>query len=361
MGEQIVEFLRVSDYDPRLIAELLEGRMGFLRGLRGERVVVKPNLLMPAPPERAITTHPAVIEALLMVLRDWVKEVVVAESPGFGSLKRVLEVSGVAEVVERMRVSWVELGEGVEVKGSFFGTFEISPLLLDSVVVNVPKLKTHSMTLLTCCVKNMYGAVPGRRKLLYHFTAGRDRERFAALLLDVYRAVSPILNVVDGIVGMEGNGPSSGKPKRAEVLALGENGVLVDHLLSREMFGGLTPITVEVSQREGLLPENYSLRAEVSGFRFEPPSSYRSTFFNLEWARWFFDHLLPRVKVNHEKCSLCGTCVSHCPAGAMKVVDGRVRIDHRKCLRCYVCQELCPEGAVEVAGTLWDVIKYFFR
>jgi uncharacterized protein (DUF362 family) len=80
------------------------------------------------------------------------------------------------------------------------------------VIINLPKFKTHSLTLLTLGVKNLFGCIPGPRKALWHLKAGEDRKTFAQILVDVYQIIHPSLTILDGIVGMEGNGPNSGQP-----------------------------------------------------------------------------------------------------------------------------------------------------
>ncbi len=102
--------------------------------------------------------------------------------------------------------------------GKIFKQLEIDQTVLEAeVIINLPKLKTHSLTLLTLGVKNLFGCIPGPRKALWHLKAGEDRKTFAKILVDVYQIIQPSLTILDGIVGMDGSGPNSGRPDSAGI------------------------------------------------------------------------------------------------------------------------------------------------
>jgi len=181
-----------------------------------KKVLVKPNLLSPRKPDEHVTTHPLVVKAVLEFLLALGVKPVVGDSPAVGNLERVARISGIKDVCDELGVELVPFEDCVIVDGEIFRNIKIAKVVFEvDGVVNLPKLKTHSQMMMTLGVKNTFGCIVGIEKSSWHLRAGTD-ENFAKLLIDVHRVVSPILTVLDGVWGMEGNGPSNGEKSSLE-------------------------------------------------------------------------------------------------------------------------------------------------
>jgi len=200
----------------RLVPELIE-RVAPGRITPGSRVLIKPNFLIAARPEQAVLTHPLIVRAAAQHVLDCDGRPLIADSPAFGSFDRILRTGGFEAALAGMDVDIRPFAESVSVDiGEPFGNIELAREALESdLVINLPKLKTHSQMGLTLAVKNLFGTVVGWRKPEWHLKAGVDRAMFARLLVGICRAVRPAVTLLDGITALEGHGPGKrGKPNR---------------------------------------------------------------------------------------------------------------------------------------------------
>ena len=337
----------------------LAGGMGrFVK--KGERILLKPNLLSAKPSEKAVTTHPEVVRAVIGLVRRAGATPVVGDSPGLGSALKVARRCGVLDVCVQTNTPLVDLKTLVIVEnpgGHTFKRLEIAREALEfDGIINIPKVKTHAQMYLTLGVKNLFGCVPGKRKPQWHLSAGVDGLQFASMLLDLAAFLSPRLTIADGIVDMEGNGPGSGDPRELNLVFCSADCLAMDAVIAgvlgadpqkapvlrAALSRGLTSasagdITVTGEDIEGV---------RVSDFRFPPP-------LNVNFASSLPDFLDKRIRkaltsrphIDPRACNLCRVCVKVCPAGAM-TAGGRIRIDYDMCIRCYCCQEMCPQGAI---------------
>src|SRR3990172_5856481 len=191
--------------------DLIGGIKNFVKN--GDRVLLKPNLLYGKPPEKAVTTHPSIVRGMVEIVREAGGVPSIGDSPGMESLGKAAEKSGIKRVADETGCPLVEFNHPVLPKkgtDQFFKQLEIDRSVLEAdVIINLPKWKTHGQMLLTLGVKNLFGCIPGPRKALWHLKAGQDQKLFARMLIDVYLTVRPALTILDGIVGMDGNGPGS--------------------------------------------------------------------------------------------------------------------------------------------------------
>jgi len=243
-----VAFATCTGYVAEDVRRAVKSALGMLGGMAsfvkpGQKVLIKPNLLSAKKPEEAITTHPAVLEAVISLVKEAGGVPEVGDSPGgkISDLQTYWETTGTAEACRRQGAELVGFEKsGVYEKKVGNRKYYIARPVLDAdVVINIPKLKTHSLTVLTCAVKNMFGAVPGIRKSMHHREAPKPRE-FSALVTDIYSLARPNLNIVDAVIGMDGAGPSAGEPKQLGFVMAGADGVAVDaaatHLLGLDPF-----------------------------------------------------------------------------------------------------------------------------
>ena len=326
---------KVASYDPELVETGLKNLLAPLGGIKafvrpGERVLLKPNMLSAKPPAAAVTTHPAILKAVIRLVQGAGAVALVGDSPGFGSLRAVAKRSGMLAVIEECGAELVEFSEVREViSGGIFKRFEVAaPYLEADRIINLPKLKTHEMMTLTCGVKNLFGILVGAAKPAWHLQAGFDRELFARVLLDIYQIRVPDLTIVDAITAMEGDGPGSGDPRQVGLLLAGVNPVAVD-LIAGEIAGIPKKLLFVEREAEKLgLPGCDRRQIEISGtdpaelhihpFRLPPLSDVEFGLPRFIKNR-LRKHLTTRPVQIPDRCQLCGVCVKGCPPGVIRI------------------------------------------
>lgn len=363
-----VSIVRCADYDRERTFSAARRAVGLLGGMSafiktGDRVLIKPNLLKAKPPEAAVTTHPEVVRAVIRLVHEEGGTAMVGDSPGMGDLRKVAEKSGIIDVVNEEGAELTSLEEAVEVKNAGrFQRFAIARAAYEAdAIINLPKLKTHGMTTLTGAVKNLFGCIPGKRKVQWHFNAGVNRDLFMRMLVELHALLKPRLTVVDAIVGMEGNGPGSGDPRQIGVLIAGWDAVSVDVVSGKLV--GVAPEKLPIIRAaaaagigETMLDRIRVLgdpleHAVVKHFRLPPQEHIEWRL--PEWARSSLKNAVTtRPTIDHALCSRCGICQGHCPQGAIESQGKKLEIRYRDCIRCFCCQEFCPHGAITV-GQGW--------
>ncbi len=311
---------------------------------QGARILVKPNLLSAHVSQEAVTTHPQVVHAVLSFLLAQGCRPFLSDSPITQSVEEVTRVCGIGAVCKELGVPIQPFTRGALRKGWKFSGIRLAQEVFEvDGVVNIAKLKTHSQTVLTMAVKNTYGCMVGKEKQLWHVRAG-SIGRFADLLIDIHGLVHPTLNIVDGVVGMEGNGPANGTPKPFGVIGIAQNGYCLDHALADrlQVREETVPVLVQ-SRKRGLIP-NYEIRGEWHDTIMLP-----ATALVFQASTWLGNRLPSPERwpmINPERCKLCRLCESHCPAKAIEI--DQYAVDKKKCIRCYVCHECCPYDAIQL-------------
>lgn len=368
MKHSDVSVVRCEDYDRAKTMSAVKHAVDLLGGMGefvkpGDRVLIKPNLLKARPPDAAVTTHPEIVRTVIRLVHERGGRALVGDSPGIGDLKKVAEKAGILEVVYEEGAQLEDLSEAVQIKNNGrFQHFEVSRIAYEAdVLINLPKLKTHGMTALTGAVKNLFGCIPGKRKVQWHFNTGVNHELFMKMLLELYALLKPRLTIMDAIVGMEGNGPGSGDPRHIGALLAGRDAVSVDavsaHLLGVKV-ENLPLLQAARSQGIGETDlDNITLLGDplesvvVEHFRLPPQTHLEWQL--PEWARSSLKNAFTtRPVINRDVCILCGICQGRCPQGAIEDRGKRLDIRYRDCIRCFCCQELCPQGAITI-GKGW--------
>lgn len=365
-----VSLIKGESYDSSLLYGYIEKSLENIKfdasGLRGCTVAVKPNLLTSAAPEKALTTHPWFLRAVIKFIKAHGGEPVLVESPAFIPLDKVLARGGYADMLleERVRIAdtkkTADLRNESGVKYKYFHVAE--DLVKADYIFNLPKLKTHSLTYFTGAVKNLFGSIHGLEKSKWHVRATSAPE-FISFLLDLYGGWYYLQNqgtvhIMDGIMGLEGEGPgSSGKPKAANAVIAGFDAIAVDSVAIR--VAGLdlkrSGICIEGEKRGYGFSSPDKIKIvgnSISDFsnRFVPPRS-RPMVSGWPLNTAFVKNLLVEKPVPQgERCTLCYQCRGICPAKAIdRSRDGKTpAYDYSKCIRCYCCAEVCPEAAIEL-------------
>lgn len=343
----------------REVLEPLGGMRAFVK--RGDRVLLKPNLLSGKHPDKCVTTHPALVKAVAQLVQEAGGILAIGDSPAVGGLRRVVAQAGIAEVADEVGCPLVEFREVVEITTDDDYTFrriELAQAVLEAdVVINLPKVKTHSQTLLTLGVKNIFGCIPGMRKAQWHLKAGTDHSYFAGMLTELCQIVSPALTIVDGITGMEGEGPNNGNPRTLGLILAGGNPFALDTTICRIVGVPVEELlTVQAARQRGFEGTDPQ-QIEVLGQQVEdiPVAPFRlPARFDVQWnlpgfiKRPLTNIFTPKPIITKDLCKACGACVEACPPQAISLSDKKVEIDYHQCIRCYCCQEVCPEGAVHL-------------
>jgi uncharacterized protein (DUF362 family)/NAD-dependent dihydropyrimidine dehydrogenase PreA subunit len=367
-----VSITRCRTYDLNEVRAAVAASLDQLGGIgkfvgKGQRVLVKPNLLASRAPEAAVTTHPAVVQAVVEQVQKAGGVAVIGDSPGGrnigSSYERLLSRTGMMGVVEATGCEWVCFDDSVvdvqAPNAKSFWRFTVGKAVTDvDRVIVLPKLKTHQLTYYTGAVKIVYGYIPGLLKAEYHLHTGTDAETFSDLLLDLHGALPPTLAIMDAVVGMEGQGPSNGNPRDIGLVLASENCNALDLVACSIIgFDPMAVPTVRKAGERGVGPRELG-EVLVSG---EPIVNVRLQ--NFAKPRTMLISKLPpsilhavrsliatRPLIRPERCISCGKCAEGCPPKAIRYTEGEIpSIRYRHCIRCYCCQELCPEGAVEVA------------
>jgi uncharacterized protein (DUF362 family) len=319
---------------------------------KGDRVLLKVNLLSAREPEKAVTTHPEVVRGVARAVKEAGGRPYIGDSPGgtFSerTLRKAYKRTGLEELSkqEHIPLNWdtgsrrLDISEGERLKRS-----PVSDFVLDAdKIIALPKLKTHSGQYMTLACKIMYGAIPGLAKAKYHAQFPR-RAAFADMMLDILTLIKPRLYIMDGIIGMQGQGPGSGDPVNLGWLLASTDPVAMDIAICRLI--GIEPVAVPVLKRARLR----RLWPEAIEYPILKPEDIRYQGFKLPNTA---DHLLTGKKpprkspIITERCIACGDCEEVCPKGAVQVEGERARIDYSKCIQCFCCHEVCPEKAINL-------------
>ncbi len=362
-----VSIVRCKSYSTAAVEEAVRRSVDLLGGVNafikpGSVVLVKPNLLVAKEPDAGITTHPEVVRAAIRILKEINCRIFVGDSPSaWGNreqdIDEVHQRTGMKKVCQEESVTLVKFN-----KRRWHGKFPLTTWLDNcDYVVNVPKFKTHNLTVLTGGIKNLYGLIPGTFKAelhKHHFEA----VDFAKVLVDIYQKARPALTIIDGIVAMEGDGPgSAGKLRRQDLIVAGEDCVAIDTVLAVIM--GIHPLEVpstkEAARRHLGAADINSIAIVGEQLKdldlkpFLPPSAATLT---KKLPRPVVELLKKLIKIRPyiegENCIKCYFCARACPTKAIKTDRERLAFVYGECIACFCCQEVCPNSAIKTKKSI---------
>jgi uncharacterized protein (DUF362 family) len=363
-----VAIVRCNSYEAEEVKNAVSRGMELIGGVntfvkRGEKILLKVNLLVGEIPEKCVTTHPAIFKAVAEIFSTEGANLSYGDSPGFGATHAAAKKAGIAEVAEEMKIELADFKDGRDV---FFGEgnqnkkFHLANGVLDADgLISLPKMKTHGLERFTGAVKNQFGCVVGMRKGEFHVKLP-DATDFARMLVDLNSYVKPSLYIMDGVMAMEGNGPRGGTPRAMNALLFSTDPIALDATASRMI--NLNPLfvpTTMVGAETGA--GNYKEEdIEIVG---DALKEFICMDFNVErtpvksikkgkMVQFLNNRLVAKPYIIEEKCTQCGTCVVSCPVEGKAVnwLNGNKTkapvYDYAKCIKCYCCQEMCPESAI---------------
>ncbi|MBI3601154.1 MAG: DUF362 domain-containing protein [Nitrospinae bacterium] len=397
-----VSVIRADRYKYSEVYEAIRKSVGLLGGMerfvkKENRVLIKPNLLSAKPPELAVTTHPFFVKAVVNLVKEAGGIPFIGDSPALWGFKKVAKKTGIEDVAAETGATLLEFSESVTINphtyiphqsavvlngqhigvgvnsphikggemrngivgGNIFKFLEIAKDLKEmDVVINLPKLKTHVQMYLTLGVKNLFGCVIGKRKAQWHFKAGVNHIFFAQMLVELYEYIRPALTIVDGITGMEGDGPSGGDIRDIGLIIAGTDAVAVDALICRILGGDdkkLYTNKVAIERKTGItdmnLIEILGERIEnvaVKNFKF-PSAIIDANFGSQSFINKHIRNLfISKPREDRNICTLCSFCIDACPPQIIKKGERGLDFNYDGCIRCFCCSEICPEGAMKV-------------
>ncbi|MBE6688442.1 MAG: DUF362 domain-containing protein [Ruminococcaceae bacterium] len=355
-----------KSYDIEEITACLEAIIDNFGGLdklfeKGNKVVIKPNLVMKKPPESAAVTHPAVIEALINILKRKTNDITIAECPGGPYTKErmsaVFRTAGYTDVAQRTGVNLCTEMSQVQVpcpEGKVTKNFTVLKEFRDAdILINVSKLKSHGLTVMTGTAKNLYGLIPGLEKAQTHARfPGVDE--FSDFICDLNTAFKPDLSILDAVMCMEGNGPTGGDARFVGYI------IGSDHTYAADLAGakiiGFDPDEVPMFRR-AVLHGLCEKEPEIIGDSFTPLTDFKRPdhqsggiigMLTNSSNKFIRNIVRSRPVINKKKCVGCGECVQCCPQKTISIVNKKAHINSANCIYCYCCQELCPKKAVDI-------------
>jgi uncharacterized protein (DUF362 family)/ferredoxin len=370
MDKSKVALVKCNTYDEGLVYSAVKKGIGLLAEIwsftkPGEKIVLKPNVLIGSSPDKCVCTHPAVLKAVGRLLQEAGAIVSYGDSSALGSSEFNLKRAKLKQAGDESGFVLADFNHGRDVTHTtalLNKRFVIANGVLNADgLISLPKLKTHELTRITGAIKNQFGCIPGLHKREFHLKMP-DPYDFATMLVDINTFIRPRLYVMDAVIAMEGNGPYSGNPRQINLLLFSTDPVALDSIACRII--GLNPEYVPTSrpgERAGLGTYHYE-NIDLVG---EDPASFMVKDFKVvrkppvpatggRISRFFKNQLTPRPVVDTKKCTGCGTCTAVCPAGAAAITLDRHKMgkipkhNYNRCIRCYCCQETCPEGAIAI-------------
>ena len=346
-----VSVVRCNAYQQRKVDSAIRKALKLIdfKFEKGMTVLIKPNILgsYKAKRQKMITTNPALVEAVCKILKENKCKIYIGES-SFMNTDIAFKSSGIDKVAKKYCVNKkpiiFEQEKLIHIKDSsakVLKNFPIAKIVKQvDLVIDMPKMKTHSLAHVTLGIKNLYGLIPGGLKQRIHTKAKGDK--FSEILVDIYQNIKPGLTIIDGILGMDGHGPASGSPQRGNVIMASENTIALDIAASSFMdFKPKDIPVIEFAVKRGLYP---CYKFDLVGMNKFPRVHFRKPI------KGKTSSIVRRqgeksILCDTKKCIKCGTCARKCPAKAI-TLKPYPEIDKRKCIRCFCCMEVCPVHAL---------------
>ncbi len=356
-----VSIVKCVDYNRERVSRAFFRAVDLLGGIgafvkKGDIVLIKPNLLSARTPEEAVCTHPEIVRAAIRLVKEAEGRPLVGDSPG-----TFFTIKDVNSVYEKTEIKGVAEEEGAELvrfdKSRHINGYPIAQIALDaSCIISLPKLKTHALTVMTGAIKNMFGLIPSHFKVECHRKKPKPKD-FVKVLLDIFKIKKPHLSIMDGVLAMEGDGPGSGKPRKAGLILASSDAVSLDAVVSEIV--RLPPyknIIVNEARRRNageadidnieVLGEAIE-NARIEGFKLPRTAQRINILPDLltNMAARIIDF---RPVIDEKVCTKCGVCKNSCPVDAITIDEEISHIDNKICVRCFCCHEVCPDKAIYI-------------
>lgn len=363
-----VVLIRCESYDQDDVRKAVSHGLDLLGGAGqfarpGEKIIIKPNLLVGEPPDKCISPYPTVFKAVLELFKQTGAQLSFGDSPAIGSTQAAARQAGLLAAADELGIPVADFQSTQTVpfpEGNLIKQFTLARSVMEADgLISLCKLKSHALTRITGAVKNQFGCVPGVLKTEFHASLPNP-VIFSRMLVDLNLLIKPRLFIMDGIIAMEGNGPRNGTPRQMNVILMSTDPIALDATVCRM-------INLDESLVETItLGEQYNLGITRVEYLGDPLEQFYTPDFNVNrdktgaakdripaFSSLMRRYVSPRPTIDREKCTRCGKCEEVCPAHpkALSWADGRKSppvYDYSLCIRCYCCQELCPHEAISV-------------
>lgn len=373
-----VAIAKCHQYELELVKSKINETLDCLGGLenlipKDSKVFIKMNCLGPFPPFMAITTNPIFVKAVIQLVKTRTENIIIGDNPALKDLLHVMKKNGIYDAIMDENVTIFNGKNQISIsnpQAKIYNMFEVSQDMMDvDVLINLPKMKTHSLTYVSLAQKNFFGTIYGLSKGSWHVKASNPLQ-FGEALNDLYGAIlktmagKKIIHILDGIVGLEGDGPSTaGHPKIAEVIMASEDAISLDRVAIEIMHldysrAFINQIAVERGFGEGDLKKIKIFGEPLSAFsdlKFAPPGNSLSQFgLKILKIKPLRNFVLEHPLIDHQKCLKCGECTRICPPKAMTIQPGKFpALKMTLCIRCWCCAEVCPQNAIKKSKRPW--------
>lgn len=357
--------------------ELIEGWDRFVKP--NMKVLLKVNLIGPKSSDSAAVTHSEFVRALTRILKEkgcivWIGDSSGGAIGGVAPTKQSFVVSGLQKVSEEEQVEIKNFDKEGAVKCNIGGNYTdemylAKPLFDADLVINLPKFKTHSMGIYTGAVKNMFGAIPGLKKAYYH-KEGPNPMVFGEFLVDIHKSLSNLsLHIMDGVVAMQGAGPTAGTPYKSNKILISEDPLALDTVVIKMLGMDIKEINIlsaavrrnlGVSKIENIeIYGDYKSAPKLNNFKV-PKNRFKDKEKSYSFMPKLINFLRAQPVVDSKKCVHCNTCLESCPVDA---ISNSKEMDYDKCIECLCCHELCMYKAVELkkVNKLADIFTKLYR
>jgi uncharacterized protein (DUF362 family)/Pyruvate/2-oxoacid:ferredoxin oxidoreductase delta subunit len=367
-----VSIERCGSYNPDELYQALKtaAQAAGIPEVKGKTILLKPNILMDAEPEKAITTHPAFLEAVIRLVQEWgASRILAGDSPSLQGPRFTARVCGIEEVIRKSGIEWVDFTKGkTELKvpkAKVQRSFTISGIYDEvDMIINLPKLKTHQLMYFTGAMKNMFGLIPSLAKSPFHVRYSK-REDFASMIVDLNMMEKPVYALMDAVLAMEGPGPSGGTPRKTGLVLASSNFLAMD-IAACAVIGyppQMIPVNREALARQIWLKDIKEIEYPLLNPGEAQIPDFEKILFKKSGAQ-IIDFVLPKPLkkligakspapyIDHTICIRCGDCMRICAPKAISVSGSgdskQMEINRQHCIRCYCCHEICPAKAIEV-------------
>lgn len=318
---------------------------------KGSSVLIKPNVVGCFPRNQiAITTNPAIVEAVCKILKKAKCRIYIGDSPFTNpycafkdsGLDKIAKKYGKLVIFEQEKLVKIE-----DKKAKILKEFEIAKIVKNvDLMIDMPKLKTHTLTRYTGAIKNLYGLIPGGLKQRLHNHA-RGEKKFSKMLVDIYQNIKPQLNIMDAVIGMDKEGPTAGEPRKVGLILTSRNSVSLDIAASKMI--GFKPRKIYMI-KEAVKRKLASYKFEIAGMKHLPRIHFiQPTSTQIMKTKRMLKGLFKErpIVVDRVRCARCGICMKHCPGKAI-TLEPYPTFDKKRCIRCFCCIEICPNHALSL-------------
>ncbi|MEK6645341.1 MAG: DUF362 domain-containing protein [Candidatus Firestonebacteria bacterium] len=360
-----VAIVKCDKYEEEKVENAIRKSLEQIGGLKkiiktGDKVFLKPNFLTAKTPDEAVTTHPFIIKAVIKCVREVGGIISVGDCPGevLLGIEKIWEITGVKKVCDEMGVELVNLeksGSKEVVLNNGRRLVIAIPILECDCLISLPKFKSHTLTGLTGAIKNLFGTIPGLNKASYHRVCKGPAD-FASVTADILATVKPKLAIMDGVIGMDKDGPSAGRIRDIGVIMASYDCVALDTVMSHIVnYPPMKIDTIRVASEQDLGVADLK-NIEVVGESldaviikdFKMPFTVWKSRIPEFIKRFYWRQIKIKPYMDEKICTKCGTCAKICPVSAIKWVKGYPKVDYKKCIECLCCSELCKYKAVEL-------------